>query len=118
MREEVGVDNLCWGSDYPHYEGTWPETTVALRNTFGELPESDTRKILGLNAVTALHLDRCCARTDRPGHRPDTRCIGGARRPRRVSGVPQRCLSHGRLLEQLGSPPRGSPAAAMMGDFS
>jgi predicted TIM-barrel fold metal-dependent hydrolase len=58
MLEEVGIDNLCWGSDYPHYEGTWPETTVALRSTFGELPEEDTRKILGFNAVTALHLDR------------------------------------------------------------
>jgi predicted TIM-barrel fold metal-dependent hydrolase len=58
MREEVGIDNLCWGSDYPHYEGTWPDTELALRNTFSDLPEEDTRKILGENAIRALFLDR------------------------------------------------------------
>jgi predicted TIM-barrel fold metal-dependent hydrolase len=58
MRDEVGVDNLCWGSDYPHYEGTWPDTRVSLRNTFSDVPEEDVRKILGENAVRALYLDR------------------------------------------------------------
>ena len=24
MRYEIGVDNLLWGSDFPHPEGTWP----------------------------------------------------------------------------------------------
>jgi len=57
MRDEVGVENLLWGSDYPHYEGTWPSTKLALRNTFSSLPERDTRRILGENAVTAYGLD-------------------------------------------------------------
>ena len=28
-----------WGSDYPHSEGTWPDTRVSLRHTFATVPE-------------------------------------------------------------------------------
>jgi len=56
-RDEVGVDNLMWGTDYPHVEGTWPRTKLALRNTFSEVPEPEARKILGDNAVRVFGLD-------------------------------------------------------------
>jgi hypothetical protein len=57
MRYEVGVGNLLWGSDYPHPEGTWPDTRSALRHTFAHVPEHDVRMILGQNALRAYHLD-------------------------------------------------------------
>jgi predicted TIM-barrel fold metal-dependent hydrolase len=46
-----------WGSDYPHVEGTWPNTMDALRATFGSYPESETRAILGTNALSVLGFD-------------------------------------------------------------
>jgi len=47
-----------WGSDYPHPEGSWPNTGQYLRDTFANLPEADGRKILGENAVDFYGLDR------------------------------------------------------------
>jgi predicted TIM-barrel fold metal-dependent hydrolase len=51
LRHEIGVDKLMWGSDYPHLEGTWPNTLKALNETFADYPEDEIRAILGLNAA-------------------------------------------------------------------
>jgi predicted TIM-barrel fold metal-dependent hydrolase len=47
----VGSDQLLWGNDYPHHEGTWPHSDEAIERTMEHLPEDDKRKILGLNAA-------------------------------------------------------------------
>jgi predicted TIM-barrel fold metal-dependent hydrolase len=57
QRDAVGVENLMWGSDYPHVEGTWPTTRLSLRNTFAGVPEADARAVLGQNAVRVYNLD-------------------------------------------------------------
>jgi predicted TIM-barrel fold metal-dependent hydrolase len=57
MRDQVGLDNLMWGSDYPHVEGTWPRTRLALRYTFHDVPVNEVRAILGLNAARVFNLD-------------------------------------------------------------
>jgi predicted TIM-barrel fold metal-dependent hydrolase len=46
-----------WGSDYPHIEGTWPNTMDALRATFGDYPEEEIRSILGGNAMKVYGFD-------------------------------------------------------------
>jgi predicted TIM-barrel fold metal-dependent hydrolase len=56
-RHRIGVEKLMWGSDYPHLEGTWPNTLEALRGTFGALPEEETRAILGANAARVYGFD-------------------------------------------------------------
>jgi predicted TIM-barrel fold metal-dependent hydrolase len=55
---EVGIDRVMWGSDYPHFEGTWGYTQEHLRNTFAGLPEDHVRKMLGLNAIKLFGLDQ------------------------------------------------------------
>jgi len=57
LRHQIGIDKLMWGSDYPHLEGTWPNTMKALNATFGDYPEDEIRSILGLNAVNAYGFD-------------------------------------------------------------
>jgi hypothetical protein len=57
LRHEVGISQLLWGSDYPHAEGTWPHTKLSLRHTFHDVPEPDTRAILGGNAIEVFGLD-------------------------------------------------------------
>ncbi len=56
-RHRIGVDKLMWGSDYPHLEGTWPNTLDALRGTFGEMPVHEIRQILGGNAQAVYGFD-------------------------------------------------------------
>ena len=57
FRHQIGVDRLMWGSDYPHLEGTWPNTMKALNATFSEYSEEEIRAILGLNAARAYGFD-------------------------------------------------------------
>ena len=57
-RYRIGVDKLMWGSDYPHLEGTWPNTKEALPDTFATYPESEIRTILGENAAGVYGFDR------------------------------------------------------------
>ena len=56
-RDEIGVDTLSFGRDYPHTEGTWPNTTEYLRALFAGVPEHDVRLILGENLARFLRLD-------------------------------------------------------------
>lgn len=56
-RHRIGVDKLCWGSDYPHPEGTWPRTIPSLVETFHGLPENEIERMLGTNLATLFGLD-------------------------------------------------------------
>jgi predicted TIM-barrel fold metal-dependent hydrolase len=60
-------DNIVWGSDYPHIEGTFvavddpdaePITQLALRNTFSAVPPDAARRMAGDNGIRAFGLDR------------------------------------------------------------
>ncbi len=56
-RYEIGIGVLMWGSDYPHPEGSWPETSDRLTTSFQGIPESDRDAILGGNAAAAYGFD-------------------------------------------------------------
>ncbi|MCH2169686.1 amidohydrolase [Myxococcota bacterium] len=56
-RHDIGIDNLMWGSDYPHIEGTWPHTAEKLQQIFGDLPEDEVAKLLGGNAAAVYGFD-------------------------------------------------------------
>ena len=57
MREEIGIDRLMWGADYPHLEGAAPVHRLVLRQVFGGMPEEDIRRMVGLNAVGVFGFD-------------------------------------------------------------
>ena len=46
-----------FGRDYPHGEGTWPNTKAMLDDLFVGVSEADTRAILGENAIRFFGLD-------------------------------------------------------------
>jgi predicted TIM-barrel fold metal-dependent hydrolase len=58
MRHEIGVSNILFGRDYPHPEGTWPNTPDWLRDAFAGVPEGELRAMLGENAILFFQLDR------------------------------------------------------------
>jgi predicted TIM-barrel fold metal-dependent hydrolase len=58
LRNEIGVDRLLFGMDFPHHEGTWPNTWDWIRDSFRGVSESDARRILGENAIDVYGLDR------------------------------------------------------------
>ena len=95
LRHEMGLGTVLWGADYPHVEGTWQRTELALRKTFAGIPVDDVRAILGDNAVRIFQLDTECAPAGRRPHRllprPDRSAADGRGAPRppwaRVPGV-------------------------------
>jgi predicted TIM-barrel fold metal-dependent hydrolase len=48
--EDMGVETLMWGSDYPHGDGVWPESSKYIEEQFGHLPADVTHKITCENA--------------------------------------------------------------------
>jgi predicted TIM-barrel fold metal-dependent hydrolase len=56
-RDEIGVDRILWGSDYPHSEGSFPYTRKALRVTFAGVPESEIRMMAGQTAAEVYGFD-------------------------------------------------------------
>jgi predicted TIM-barrel fold metal-dependent hydrolase len=57
LREQIGLDKVMWGADYPHHEGTFPRTTLALRILFSDVPEDEVRAMTSLNAAELYGFD-------------------------------------------------------------
>jgi predicted TIM-barrel fold metal-dependent hydrolase len=57
MRNEIGLDNIMWGNDYPHPEGSWPNTKEDMFDVFAGVPEADLRAMLGTNAANVYGVD-------------------------------------------------------------
>ncbi len=53
----LGPDHVLWGNDYPHEEGTAPDSKLAIRWALHNRPEEDCRKILGGNAARLYGFD-------------------------------------------------------------
>jgi predicted TIM-barrel fold metal-dependent hydrolase len=58
MRHEIGVETVTFGRDYPHNEGTWPNTHDWLADAFVGVPDDEVRLMLGENLIRVLGLDR------------------------------------------------------------
>ncbi len=50
-RHLIGVENLCWGNDFPHSAGDWPESRRIIEEQMAGVPEAERRKMLGGNAA-------------------------------------------------------------------
>ncbi len=51
-RHQVGVDNITFGTDYPHIGSFWPHTRFYIDLLFNGVPEDEREKILWSNAAT------------------------------------------------------------------
>ena len=56
-RSLIGVDNLMWGSDYPHVDSTWPCSLDVIDEMFDGVPESERTKITRTNVEELYGLD-------------------------------------------------------------
>ena len=54
----IGVDNLLWGSDYPHHDSIWPHSQEVLDRIFQRVPEDkreDYRQKMTVDNVCRLY---------------------------------------------------------------
>ena len=57
LRHIVGVDNLVWGSDYPHGESTFPKSREIVERILEGVPEDEKAKIAGGNCARLYNFD-------------------------------------------------------------
>ncbi len=56
-RHEIGVDHYLWGSDYPHYEASYPYTRELLRKAFAGTDPVELQQVLAGNAAELYGFD-------------------------------------------------------------
>jgi predicted TIM-barrel fold metal-dependent hydrolase len=57
LRDVIGVDNMMWGSDYPHSESTFPQSRKILAEILAGVPEDEQAKIVGTNTARVYGFD-------------------------------------------------------------
>ena len=62
VRHDIGMDNIMWGTDFPHPEGSWPNTREKMLKYMAGMPEPELTKLLGGNAVDCYDLDEAALR--------------------------------------------------------
>ena len=51
LLDELGEDNIMWGSDFPHPDGVWPDSQEYIQRELGHLPDATRKKIVCDNAA-------------------------------------------------------------------
>ena len=57
LRDVIGVDNMMWGSDYPHSESTFPKSREILTEILAGVPDDEQAKIVGGNTARIYDFD-------------------------------------------------------------
>jgi predicted TIM-barrel fold metal-dependent hydrolase len=57
LLDEFNVDNVCWESDYPHSDSSWPYAPERLATLFAETDLQTVRKITHANALRHFSFD-------------------------------------------------------------
>jgi predicted TIM-barrel fold metal-dependent hydrolase len=73
LLDEFNVDNVCWESDYPHSDSSWPTGPEVVADLLGEVPDEQIDKITHGNAMRHYRFDPFAVR-------PRERCTVAALR--------------------------------------
>lgn len=57
MRHEIGLDQIMWGTDYPHTEGSYPFTREHLRNSFANVDPVEVQQMVAGNVAKVYGFD-------------------------------------------------------------
>lgn len=56
IRNEIGVDRIIWGGDFPHVESDWPHSGALLDSLFEGVPAEERHKMEAGNAAKFLKI--------------------------------------------------------------
>ena len=69
----LNIDHICWESDFPHSDGTWPHAPEVIVKTLVDLTDDQINKITHGNAMKQYSFDPF-------SHRPKEKCTAAALR--------------------------------------
>ena len=55
QRHHIGVDHLLLEADYPHQDGTWPDTQAIVWSQIGSFPRDEIERMAWRNASELFH---------------------------------------------------------------
>ena len=73
IRHRVGIDTICWESDYPHSDSTWPTSPEYLMKQLDGVPDDEIDALTHVNAMRHFRFDPF-------SHRERAECTVGALR--------------------------------------
>ncbi|HEX2381474.1 MAG TPA: amidohydrolase family protein [Acidimicrobiales bacterium] len=75
LRNDIGIDNICWEQDYPHSDSSWPHAPEELHRVATQygVPDEELHKITHENAMRWYQFDPFA-------HRDKSQCTVGALR--------------------------------------
>ena len=50
-RQDIGIENLMWASDFPHSDSTWPDSREVIERDFSGVPEAERSQIVADNCA-------------------------------------------------------------------
>jgi len=57
LLDEFNIDNVCWESDYPHSDSSWPNAPERLEALLADVPVETVDKITHENAMRLYSFD-------------------------------------------------------------
>ena len=51
IRNQVGINNMAWSTDFPHHGNDWPYSRRTIETLFVNVPEQERHKIVCVNAA-------------------------------------------------------------------
>ncbi|MFN8025490.1 MAG: amidohydrolase family protein [Acidimicrobiia bacterium] len=97
LREDIGIENICWEMDYPHSDSSWPnapEEFHAMCEKFG-VTDAEMNKISHENAMEWYHFDPYAIR-------PKEQCtVGALRAEAEGHDVSERSYDTGRFEKHM-----------------
>jgi hypothetical protein len=67
LLDELNIDNVCWESDFPHSDGTWPHAPEELTAVLAGLSDDVVERVTHANAMRHFSFDPFA-------HRPREHC--------------------------------------------
>jgi predicted TIM-barrel fold metal-dependent hydrolase len=55
-RDEIGVENIMWATDFPHMNCDWPESRKIIDEQMADIPPDEARRIVCGNAIDFFQL--------------------------------------------------------------
>lgn len=56
LRHSIGINNICWASDFPHSVSDWPYSAETRERLFRDIPAGERLRISALNLAVQLGL--------------------------------------------------------------
>jgi len=63
IRHHVGIDQICWESDYPHSDSTWPRSPEMVGASLTGVPDDEIDVMTHRNAMRHFRFDPLAGRT-------------------------------------------------------